>query len=554
MTGKKPDQGPEIPDLDLAAPPRRASGANIPATRPSGANIPALNPGVPRASSANLPAVRASSANLPAVRASSANLPAVNPGMARGSGANWPAVQPEVHISSASPISSGRRAIEVTPAKPSPAGMDDYFGTATFDGDHFGGDEASLPIEMGELGEPMSEPRGFSSFPPASGGSSSGRALASSGIGVQGDTEVPAPPVSVRGARSAVADRTVWPSGVTPDPATLSIDAVEIQTLSAYGAVPASFLVAPLYSLRVFRRRRALRAAAAVLAQRFGDAESARDALLADMAGALRDTITVGSDRLYEHVSEKERRVQDGQSALAGANEEYRQRMGELQATDTQLHRELAAVRTLAAERQGALAEAEKHRDRADAKKKRLFIELSAIVESAEKAGTGIPPDRAATVERLEREIAEQKADVERLQGGVDERKAALAAAVAEERRIVGKQRDAGKKRRAVDDDFQERIGLRNEETSSAARETTAALADVGRAVLAARGRVASIEPDVLARIAAADLAVVKAATDVERHMRALHEYDAETYQKGFVVLGAAIVLMMAVLVFAFRT
>jgi hypothetical protein len=394
----------------------------------------------------------------------------------------------------------------------------------------------------------MSEPRGFSSFPPAS------SANANSGIGLAAaPAHASMPPVSGSGARALAPDRSGWPSGVTPDPASFSIDAVEIQTLSGYGAAPTSFLVAPLYSIRVFRRRRALRAAALVLARRFGDAESARDGLLADLAGALRGTLSAEGARLYERVSEKERRVQDGQTALAGTNEEYRQRMGELQATDAELQRELAAARGRAAEHQGSLAEAEKQRDRAEAKKKRLFIELSAIVERAEKAGTAIPSDQAATVERLERDIAEQKTVVDGLQARVDERKAAFAAVVAEERRLVGKQRDAEKKRRAVDEEFQERIGLRNEETSSAARETTAALADVGRALLAARGRVAVVEPDVLARITAADLAVVNAATDVERHMRAISEYDAETYQKGFVVLGAAIVLLMAILVFVFR-
>jgi uncharacterized coiled-coil protein SlyX len=537
--GKKPEgKGPEIPDLDVGAPrPPRQPSRPTPEKKLSGAAWPSASGQHPRVSNAPVPDLAPS---LPRV----ANIPERH-----ASGAGWPAAPsaPPVRVSHApGPLDDDVRPTaavdfvtqptQLPQTPPSSASGDDYFGTGNFDENHFGSEVDFLNIETSE---PISQLRGFPSFPPLG-----DIATADAGAGFTRSDE---PPTSIPRPKASPAARTaerrVWPTGTTPSSSSIQLDRAAVHLLADYGVAPAGSLLAPRYFLRVWRRRRRLQADVRALALRFGESELARDELLANLAEALRGMMPPdgAGSTLYGVVSEKDRRSREEQDALAGTNAEYGKRLRDLDDADAEVRRELSEARGRVVDRMGALGEAERNRDRADAKKKRHFIELTAIVERAAESGTAIPPDQAVTVSRLEAEIAAQKPELERLESVVASRQNEVATMRDAERRLQARAGEGTKKRRALDTDFQKQIGVQNQGAVVAARERTAALADVGRAILAARGRIVDVESDVLASVEKADLAVSDAATNIERHVRALDAHDRDAYRRGIVVLVVAI-------------
>jgi hypothetical protein len=501
-TGDKPDGGrPEIPDLDLGAP-----RAPAPRGKPSGAAWPAA--------------------------------PAAKP-----SGAAWPEANvPAPTISGLHPRAANVAAPLESPAIGANPNAQDYFGSANFDGDHFGGDDGFLSLDTSE---PMDLPKGFSSFPPPSG---FGAAAAPKPASISSAS----PPLSNGPRRD---DRRVWPTGVTPPTENIQIERAELLEVAAYGPVPGLAVLSPLYSFRVIGQRRALRAAIRGLLDEFVGAERARDKLLADLARDFRSEMPDGSPtaKLYALVSEKEQRAREEQGAVAGANGEYQRGVSAIEVEVAETRRALTEIRSTLANRQTAFVEAEEKKNRAEAKKKRLYIELSGIVAQAEKAGGKIPQEHLATVSRLEGAIASQKPELERLERQFAETKAAFSVVRDEERRLMDQGRGSDRKRRALDAEFEQKIGLRTEGAYAAERATETALADVGRALLAARTPMGELELNFFTALERADSDVAQAARAVEKHVRALDVYDESVYKRGLVLAAAAVLALVVLLVLGLR-
>jgi hypothetical protein len=154
----------------------------------------------------------------------------------------------------------------------------------------------------------------------------------------------------------------------------------------------------------------------------------------------------------------------------------------------------------------------------------------------------------------LEAEILAQKPEVDATTRGVEASRAVLAAAEADLRKITLGGRELDRLRKAVDAELQKQIGARSQGVTEAEQQRLDAFAELGRKVLAEKGRLVDVRPDVLDAIARADQAVVDRAQELERHVRAREVFDSDALKKGIGILaGAAVALLAIVLVLLTR-
>lgn len=78
-----------------------------------------------------------------------------------------------------------------------------------------------------------------------------------------------------------------WPTGTTPEPQALRIDATDVERLAAYGDPGGPLLLAPLYAYRVFSRRRELARLHARARAQLSECEARRDAFIRAAGGAI---------------------------------------------------------------------------------------------------------------------------------------------------------------------------------------------------------------------------------------------------------------------------
>lgn len=412
-----------------------------------------------------------------------------------------------------------------------------YFGSGTFDGDL--------------------------DFDPAAGGSI---ALDTDGAeGASADALLPesvAPPedddldlfeASAANAQSPAtrarvsAPRRKWPTGSPPDVADLKVDAVNVRLAGDYGPAPGSPLLAPVYALRVAQRIRALKAKIAVAQKKRAEAEAARDDLLVSLAQDLRGRIltTEDGDAIFQPVVALEQVALERRAGLAGASAEHGTRVGALEAEMESQRREASAAATRLAERATTVEEARRVHQRSEAKAKRIYIEIRAIVTAAESSGGALTPEQTARTASLDRELAAARAEAESHARAVTAAETAVAAAQAEERTAARRMRETEKKRRELDREFEKQAGTRTAGVSEAEQERRLALVEVGRKVLAARGRLVEVPDASLDALLAADGAVTERATELETLVQALDAYDPGVVRKGAaLVLGVVLVVV----------
>jgi hypothetical protein len=426
-------------------------------------------------------------------------------------------------------------------ARQSPS-VEDYFGSGTFDADHFGDvggspeidavsgadrtfEAAAVPddVTFSAAGvsleiEPTEGPRGFSK----------GRALASSGM---------------------------WPTGRSPESASLVIDPVDVRLAAGYGRASANVFFAPVYAVRVVRRRSEIEAAVKRLAAALADAEKKRDELLVAAALELRGKVllTEGGEALFAPVLEIEKLALERRSSLAGTNAEYDQRAREIEEGADALKGEAAR---LDAELDRAARVVAMHReafDRASAKKKRLYIEIRAIMDAAEKSGGDFTDSQSTRIAELEAAVAAHKKDLDEAEKNVEAAEAAREAAEIACKRVVRRLAEAVRVRRALDDEFREKIGGRAEGVSESERLRAEALAEAMRAILAARGRIVEIPKETLDALTRADRTVHDRALELEKLVRALDSHDRDAYRRGRIVIGVAVAVLIGAVVILVR-
>ncbi len=433
------------------------------------------------------------------------------------------------------------------PAAPAaPASPQDYFGSGSFDEDHFDvGGGAPLPLDD------SAAPGGGSALDYFGAATFDDDDFDLDGridVGVDAGGLAAAPQLA-----GAPADQEKWPSGTSPDPQSLMLDPLEIELLADYGKPPTAIYLAPLYSLRVFQRGRTLKPVLQQISARLAETERRRDQLLAEIVQANLAAIEA-SERLQvllEPVRKIDALAGERQAALAATNAEYARQVGAADEQIKAIQAEQTQLEAVAVERAKLLAEREELFKRADVRQKRVYIELRSAREVAAQvtpAGGAPPAEHAARMAQLEQQAAAMQPDVDRLRQDLDAARAehdAVRARITQATRGI---RQLQTQRQALADQFQKQLDVRHQGVSSAVAERDQALADAGRAVLATRA-IPLPAPD-LERVRQVDAEVEALVKDNTRHLRALDAFDADTYKRGLnaVMALAAVVVLLTIL------
>ena len=380
-------------------------------------------------------------------------------------------------------------------------------------------------------------------------GNSAGLELALGGP----SAEDPAPH-SARGKSAiATAEASNWPTGQAPERARLMIDPAELALLARYGAPPTNPLLTPSYAFAVFKRQRELKADLVLLDRELSKAELERENSLAELARAVRPEAERVEQlkRLLGPLLELEQVSAARGQALTAASAELTQQADALDGQLDSLTRELELA--VAAERDAQRscdAEQEIFR-RADAKLKRVLIEIRAVTQVAEqKLGPGggqVPEPEASKLAELRARLAATEPEVDAARASLATVKNALDQASARVEALRQHERLAGRKKQALVSHYQRELDLRNRSLHENVEQERAALANLARAVLALRGAVAVPEAliaDLRSKSERAEALTLRA----ERHLRALDAYDRARVTQGVRLACTALVILAALI------
>jgi hypothetical protein len=351
-----------------------------------------------------------------------------------------------------------------------------------------------------------------------------------------------------------------WPTGRSPDRGALSLGEAEVRLGAGYPPSPSNPLLSPVYAWQVIVRRRALRETLARLDRELTDADQRRDELLAAMVNAIRPALE-NVPRVGELLATA-RQLDDitgerGQ-ALRALSEQYRGVLEGIEARRSQQQSDLGERQAAQRDRAAELLAADESYRRAEARHKRLQIEIrSAIDVARQKAqAAGLPagqaqPEEVAKIHDLQQKAAALEPELLKLKAALDQAhganvtaQGAVAAVERELQRLTHEQR-------SLDQQYGHQIDQRTAGLGQAEGELRSVLAEAGRAVLATRGGVA-VDPTTLSAIEAADAEVMRLTRESELHLRALDACDHAAVQRGYTVAalacGAVLLLFIAVM------
>jgi chromosome segregation ATPase len=341
-----------------------------------------------------------------------------------------------------------------------------------------------------------------------------------------------------------------WPTGRTRTADQLAVDPLEVSLVADYGAAPQNAVLTPLYAYRVYARRRILQRAIAEQHAALEHAEAERDTALAALASELRPLLEANDalKRLLEPVREVERLAGDRHAAFSQADAGYREQMASFDQQLGALGQAQSQAQANVTRSRAAADATESTLQRAEAKSKRVQIEIRGVMDVARQAlgpaGGDIPAPQAAQLAELQ---ARQKA----LEPELLAARAAHAATSAELERSQNEldrlQSQAAKLERqkaATGGGLEQQLSLRAAGVSDAEKQRRDALAEVARGVLQSRGGVALPEATVQALLAH-DARVEAQALRLETHVRALDSQDHERVRQGVILALSAFGLVV---------
>jgi hypothetical protein len=386
---------------------------------------------------------------------------------------------------------------DTAPAKPGIAQPPTPGAFSPFDDDFSSGPSLELDTQGGSLPPRISSPS--VSNPPSM-------------------PSMPAAPVSQRTVPQAPAASSAAPA----------VDPFEAKVLADYGQ-PGAFYTAPIYAYRVVTRRSALRRdLVAKKSEADRTQKRVEDALVS--LGERARALAKGGSAALDRVKQAEDLLRGRDGALAGAMDAYRAAVAEIDGRLSAAEAELARARQDESRASSARDVADEEHKRADAKVKRIEIEMRNGAQRAAERD-------AAAAEVAQKLVLRTQAE----QALGDARRVAVAAqakvdAIARERTT----REAA---------FSRQSGTRSAGVDDAQTQLRAALVDLGRAMLA--------DPSVATELAAArdevarlEDAARKHAHDVTLHEHALVSYDAPKVFLGLALVGVALLLVLVVLFF----
>ncbi|HEY6079177.1 MAG TPA: hypothetical protein VIW29_10255, partial [Polyangiaceae bacterium] len=345
-----------------------------------------------------------------------------------------------------------------------------------------------------------------------------------------------------------------WPSGRSRAVDQLPIDSAEVALVADYGAGPQSALTAPLYAYRVYARRGPLKRLLAEHAAALEGAEAERDTALARLAGELRPRLEAsdGFRRVLEPVRELERVAGDRSAALSQADAGYREQMARFDTELVPLESALTKARAAGLDCQAQAEASESQLRRAEAKLKRVQIEIRGVLDLARQAvgpaGGNIPPAQAAQLAELQARFAALEPEVNQVRAADAGVLAALAKTQAEQRAIESQLAQLARQKTAAGATLEKQLSARAAGVSEAEQQRREALAEVARAVLAARGTI-SVPEATLVALREHDRRVDERAVRLETHLRALDSYDRERARQGVIYALSALGLVVLAIV-----
>ncbi|HEY4107101.1 MAG TPA: hypothetical protein VGM44_24545 [Polyangiaceae bacterium] len=367
------------------------------------------------------------------------------------------------------------------------------------------------------------------------------------------DVHEHAPPQARGEARPP--NTNAWPSGVAPERERLAIDPVEVALLAGYGAAPTSPQLTPIYAYRVFARQRELRRALIALDAEYTRAELERETTLAELGRALLPELEQREQfrRLLAPLKELERTANQRGKALSSVSSELNEQAGAIDAELAQIAARITSELTQEREAQRGHEQRLEAAHRAEAKLKRVQIEIRSVTQLAERklgspGGTVPEPEASQLAElrsrarSLEPDVAQAKAKLEHAKSTVGEASARVAAARQDERLVE-------RKRLALVRHYQGELDTRGRSLDETAEQNRGALSGLGRALLAAHGDV-PMPDELLAHVRDASERADSLLLRCEMHLRALDHYDRPRAAQGVKLAAtlAGIVVLLFVL------
>jgi hypothetical protein len=330
----------------------------------------------------------------------------------------------------------------------------------------------------------------------------------------------------------------------------LGIDPIEVLALADFGPSPRGWVDAAPYAIRVFLRRRELRQELARQRGLLVEAERGQAHVLTSLVETLKMGTSDTSRALVERLAAVDHRTAERGAALETASQSYSASVAQIDARIGVLEAQRLTNESAVSDASAELDQRRQSQSRAEARCKRVDIELRAAHEAARTAAGPdakfAPPEYGVRIRDLETERDVRATELRPLQhacGDAAEALRAREAELRETRRQIAKLRD---ERHGLEKTAARQIDLRTAGAGEAERERLVAYAEAGRELLRVPGAVPLADATVASD---AQRLVDERSLTIEKTSRALTAYDAQATRRGSVVLGAALVLTLLLLV-----
>jgi len=313
--------------------------------------------------------------------------------------------------------------------------------------------------------------------------------------------------------------------------------------LADYGEVPSEVWKAPLYTYRVKMRQSDLRRQLVPRRESLAKAKAAEDDAL--IAFAERGRPLVAGNPTYVPLlsvaATAEGVLRQRDTALAAESDAHANQVATIDSRLSQLAGDLAQAK--AEERSVAVefSRADDLRQRAEAKVKRVEIELRNAVQRATPSGLPASPDAAAGDPEVHARTVERDARVAELNETMPAVNAATQKLGATRRKVAAAQQqvlDAKNERAALETQFKKRGEAHGAQVSEAQQAVRTALANLGRAGVTDEAAFGAEFADARKDIAALRKTTTTHAEEVALYEHAIEAYDKETVSRGFILLG----------------
>jgi chromosome segregation ATPase len=254
---------------------------------------------------------------------------------------------------------------------------------------------------------------------------------------------------------------------------------------------------------------------------------------------------------VFEPVRHIEGLSAERSQALAQTNAEYSAQLSTITAELHVIEQKIAERRSVEQQHATRLGERERAHARTEARLKRLQIEMRAVMELAQRVvgpkGGQMPAEHQAKYVVLQEEAERLKPQLDAGAAELKTLQSELRSVQNQVRHLAESARQVQAKQTALDAQFTKQLDARNQGITEAEREKLHLLATIGRQVVT-RAQSLNVYRDRVVAIATLEKQALLSATETEKYLRALDEFDRATVQRGYVVCGAAALIIVFLL------